>query len=418
MKPKNKYQEKIVELHKSIKDNSKDYIDFISQRTFKKYVNHRKTDYCLECGNSFPNDGTQKEKTCPHCGNEIKHTEFNKYYQSYNSGYDDYYHLIKLEVHFDFQVVRIFEYHRFLKKKEKPVYISRESQRYFIDQKGKITNFGYYNIYGNNIAGGFELRSAAYDYSSLANKFVYTKNETLEIIKRNGFSLKKHKSFIRKNIHVFFKNLLSNPKVETILKANSNFINFHDNDFINYHWNTIKICLRNNYNPVDLDIYRDHINMLSREGYDVLNLKYVCPNDLLTEHQELIRKIQIKKDKINMRDAQINYDKTHKKFFDFKISNDVIVIEPFKTIKQFKDDGLHFNHCVYSSRYYEHKNSLLLRAVKDEIPVATIEYDLLKNQIIQCRGYDNNDTPYNHMIFEMIESKKNLISKLKKSKQR
>jgi hypothetical protein len=59
---------------------------------------------------------------------------------------------------------------------------------------------------------------------------------------------------------------------------------------INRYWNSIKICIRNNYQIKDATIWFDTVRLLDHFDKDLLSTKYVCPDDLHKAHNKLVAK--------------------------------------------------------------------------------------------------------------------------------
>jgi hypothetical protein len=105
--------------------------------------------------------------------------------------------------------------------------------------------------------------------------------------KRNGFT-----GDFRPTPHKFpFYTRQSNA--ETLLKTNQIEVlqnAYYSSDKIEKHWNSIKICIKNNYTISDFKDWADYIDLLTF-GKDTRSTKYVCPS--LQRTQIRIKKREI-----------------------------------------------------------------------------------------------------------------------------
>jgi hypothetical protein len=73
-------------------------------------------------------------------------------------------------------------------------------------------------------------------------------------------------------------------------------------------------------------------------------------------------------------------------------------------------EGNELKHCVFTNKYHENKNSLLLSAT---IEVKDLEHEIsLKDfSIQQSRGKFNQSTEYNQKIIDLVSKNLNVIRK-------
>jgi hypothetical protein len=86
------------------------------------------------------------------------------------------------------------------------------------------------------------------------------------------------------------------------------------------------------------------------------------------------------------------------------------------TVKEFAIEGDVLQHCVFTNKYYKEKNSLILSARIREKRIATIEVDLKKCSVSQCRGFQNEQPAEYETILNIVNSNISLIKKLKQIK--
>lgn len=66
------------------------------------------------------------------------------------------------------------------------------------------------------------------------------------------------------------------------------------------------------------------------------------------------------------------------------------------------EEGDELKHCLFTNKYYDKKDSLILSARVKNKPVETIEISLSNLKIIQARGFKNQSTTYHKKIIEMV----------------
>ena len=72
-------------------------------------------------------------------------------------------------------------------------------------------------------------------------------------------------------------------------------------------------------------------------------------------------------------------------------------------------------HCVFANGYYDvskKPNSLILSAKVNGERQETLEVDLLRLQVVQCRGKDNQPTEYHERIMELMKRDMHLIQQV------
>ena len=159
--------------------------------------------------------------------------------------------------------------------KAKPAYL--EIGQYWIDPQGRKTVIGLQRTLGGYyfdtfaLCSPFEIRRDNEAFWRIADEWVYPRVKVTDTIKRNGFKGSCH------HIHpvTLFQELLTNPKAETLMKANDiELLRYlcarpaYKSD-IDKYWNTIKIAKRNGYEFKDVRMWFDYIKMLERMGKDL-----------------------------------------------------------------------------------------------------------------------------------------------------
>lgn len=81
--------------------------------------------------------------------------------------------------------------------------------------------------------------------------------------------------------------------METLLKVGQIEMFRHfirSNADINEYWAALKICIRNGYEITNPSEWCDYIRLLKHFGMDIHNSKYVCPKDIVSEHDKLVKR--------------------------------------------------------------------------------------------------------------------------------
>ena len=87
----------------------------------------------------------------------------------------------------------------------------------------------------------------------------------------------------------------------------------------------MKICRRHGYHIADYTIWTDHIDLLRHFNKDIRSPKYICPEDLNKEHNRLVCKRTLEKEREEIqkkaREAyryEENYRKAKSKYFGLR----------------------------------------------------------------------------------------------------
>ena len=131
----------------------------------------------------------------------------------------------------------------------------------------------------------------------------------------------------------------------------------------------------------------------------------------LTKKRE---KEKLERDIANAAAAEGEYRKMREKFFGLLFRGEHITIVPIRSVKEMAVEGRELHHCVFSMKYYEKKDSLLLSARSNDThkPVETIELDLKSFRILQSRGNCNLDSPFHDEILSLVNNNIPAIRKI------
>ena len=422
MKPKTRIQSEIVALSKrlkSISEKQKAYaykycFSHIGRMTSKGIVT------CTDCGYSWKGENTPSsdhpECTCPHCGSKL---ELMKTRQRVFNG-TEYFSIITTCK--GYQVIRFFIVRTNRKVGYPAKYEINEIVQQWIAPNGRgeiiarlrCMSFMYYDLW--NEYSSMELRSNSNHFAyDITPQCTYPYIRIIKKIRRNGFKGK----FYDISPNALFKAILSDNKMETLLKAGQIEMFRHlirTSTVINEYWTALKICIRNGYEITNASEWCDYIKLLKHFGMDIHNSKYVCPKDIISEHDKLVRKRndEIRREDYERKKAQaIENERIYKeqkgKFFGISFTDGIIQVHVLSSVHDFIEEAEIMHHCVFSNSYYLKENSLILSATIGGKRIETVEVSLKTLKVVQSRGHCNQLTEYHERIVELVESNAEII---------
>jgi len=427
MKPKNKFQQQIVEASKTLPaitqqqvqwgyDNA---IEHVGRRTEKGVIT------CTKCGHSWQGAGylvsVLTDCNCPNCKTKLAIETTKK------RVFDGKFYMTVITAHKDFQVVRSVMISCTAKIGEQTKYSHSEVMQRWMAPNGKHTTFAklrqtmgtcYYDawIFGTPL----ELRSENSNnkfyvniYDKIYTGVVYPRQKLIPELKRTGY---KTALYGQKPLDLF-RILLTDSKAETLLKAGQTNLLKRLLDMgwqrnIDNYWASVRICIRNNYTIEDATLWCDYIDFLRFFGKDLHNAKYVCPADLKVEHDRYMRKkvqADVRQELEKQLEKEAEYRKAKERFFGLVFSDGLISVRVLESVAEIVLEGKAMHHCVGS--YHSKTDSLILSASIDGERVETIEISLSKLQVIQARGVCNTNTKYHERIINLINNNIPLIEK-------
>lgn len=420
MKPKNKFQQRIVEASKKLPKLTKEQIkwgfdnavDYIGRRTLKGEIT------CTKCAHSWQGVGylvdTIADCYCPNCNTQLKVKTTKK------QKFGERYYMTIITAHEGYQVVRTIILMYDTKVGELPKKTHSEVMQRWIAPDGKHCTFArlrqtmgtcYYDswIFSTDL----ELRQEIDTYNKIYTGVIYPRLKLIPEIKRTGLK----KAFFGQKPLDLFRILLTNNKAETLVKTGQTkllkrIIENGWDRYIDGYWQSIRICLRNNYNIKDATLWCDYIDLLRFFGKDLHNAKYVCPQDLKAEHDRYVLK-KAKADAMLELEKQLEKEAEFKeakaRFFGFAFSDGLISIRVLESVEEIILEGKLMHHCVGS--YHSKTDSLILSACIDGKKIETIEVSLKQLKVIQSRGVCNKNTKYHDQIVNLVNQNIPLIEK-------
>lgn len=417
MKPKNKFQQQVVEASKTLPAITKEQIQWGYDNAIE-YLGYRSKKgivTCSKCGHSWQGAGelitTILGCDCPNCKSKLTVKATTK------RTFNDRYYMTVIDVHKGYQVLRTIMLGYTSKIGEGPKYSASEVMQRWIAPDGKYCTFAklrqtmgtmYYDSWIFHTP--LELRQEIDVYNRIYTGAVYPKQKLIPELKRTGYK----KTLYNQKPLDLFRILLTDSKAETLIKTKQVKLlkRIMDSGWKNVdnYWQSIKICIRNNYKIKDATLWCDYIDLLQFFGKDLLSPKYVCPTDLKAEHDRYVAK----KAKA---DAQLEIEKqlakedsfreAKAKFFGLIFSDGLINVRVLESVAEIITEGKAMHHCV--GGYYSKEDSLILSACIDGKRIETIEVSISQLKVIQSRGICNKNTKYHDRIVNLVNQNIPLI---------
>jgi len=417
MKAKNKFQQQIVEVSKTLPAITKaqaqwgydNAIEHIGRRTDKGKIT------CTKCGHAWQGTGylvdTLTDCICPNCKAKlvVKTTK----QRIFNGSY----YMTIVTAHKGYQVLRTVMIKCVAKIGKKAEYTHSEVMQRWIAPSGKHCTFAklrqtmgtmYYDSW--IFPSMLELRQENDVYNRIFTGDIYPRQKLIPEIKRTGFN----KAFYGQKPIDMFRTLLTDSRAETLLKTRQNKLLERIMDIgwknIDNYWQSIRICIRNGYKIEDATLWCDYIDFLRFLGKDLHNAKYVCPADLKAEHDRYMHKkaqADARQELEKQLEKESEYRKAKEKFFGLMFSDGLISVRVLESIADIVLEGKLMHHCV--GGYHSKTDSLILSACIDGQRIETIEVSLSQLKVIQSRGVCNKNTEHHSRIIQLVESNIPLI---------
>lgn len=427
MKPKNKFQQQIVEASKTLPaitqrqiqwgyDNA---IEYVGRRTGKGVIT------CTKCGHSWQGAGylvsVLTDCNCPNCKTQlaVKTTK--------RRVFDSKYYMTVITAHKGYQVLRSVMISYTAKISEQTKLTHCEVMQRWIAPNGKHATFAILrqtmgNCYVDSWIFGtpLELRNENSNnkfcinvYDRIYTGAIYPRQKLIPELKRTGY---KTALYGQKPLDLF-RVLLSDSRAETLLKAGQTNLlkRLLDTGWqrnIDNYWASVRICIRNGYTIEDASLWCDYIDFLRFFGRDLHNAKYVCPTDLKAEHDRYMHKkaqSDARQEIEKQLEKEAEYRKAKERFFGLVISDGLISVRVLESVAEIVLEGKKMKHCVGS--YHSKTDSLILSACIDGKRIETVEISLSKLQVIQSRGICNTNTEYHERIIKLVNNNIPLIEK-------
>ena len=421
MKPKTEYEKRVVRLANKLKPiTADDERFFIRNAVDTLFFDNGKITTCNRCGHQFVSVPWKGRRviTCPCCENK------GRLQKSKRTTYKDLRYVAVLTTVEDIQVVRMYlQSYNWRLDYKGPGYIDwNEAFRLFVNNEGKIAIMArkihmmprYIDSW--NFSTEIELRQdhARYYISPWLSRV----HSITPWLKMRGFSGDFH-GLTPMNLLGY---LVNDSKCETLFKSKMyEMCCYINKSQVHNCWDEIKIVLRNSYKIKDVSMWFDLIHDLRELGLDTHNSHYICPDDLNEAHDRYMRLVErklekerMKYERENIRKENAKYEKRMKCYLGLMFGDESLQLHVLKDVQEFFDEGTAMNHCVYTNRYYERDDTLIMSARSYNKRLATIELNLKTMKVIQVRGACNTKPERDQEIRSMIANNIPVIMKAKR----
>ncbi len=391
---------------------------------------------CSDCGHVWKSESTLCDTLagckCPHCGAELKVYDTRKR----SDRQTQYFSVITTCG--GYQVIRVAQIESVSRKGEPRQNACMEVVQRWISPEGKVTtmallrgmSFMYCDTW--SIWSKMEVRTHHPLYDNVCEwGKVYPRKKYLPRLYRNGFK----GDFHGISPITLFKSLLSDPRIETLMKAGEidemkHFVlNHSDADEL---WASYLIAKRHHYKINNISLWCDYLRMLVNLGHDIRNPKNICPEDFINAHDSVSRKIEARRRKeraeaerrreaerrereqrrlLEEKQREDDFKALKSKFFGLVITDNEISVKVLESIEEYFEEGRTQDICVFGAGYYKKADTLILSARIDGQIIETVEVDLNTLKVVQCHGKHNENTPYHDRIVDLVNANANLIRK-------
>lgn len=416
MKPRNKFEKAVFAESKNLRPITKTQ----SKWAFRKCIDHfayrlpKGRTTCMDCGHSWTMEKPKDTCTCPHCRARLQVRE------TFERKIRQKQYFTILTASGEYQVLRMFLLSSEMEKGCKASSYTIEIGQYWWNAQGRKTIVAVQRVLGRYIdtfsfCSPMAIRNDNEAYRHISYSQIYPKFKVTDILRRNGFKGDFHNITPTRLIPA----LLSDNRAETLMKAER----YEDlkyflskNKGIENYWDVYKLVLRHDYKVSDIALWCDYIDMLQRLGKDIHNPKFVCPSDLIAEHDKRESELRRQREKEEIerkrQKAIADEERFHElksKFFGLAFSDGTIQVHVLESVQEHLEEGVAMHHCVFSNEYYLKPNSLILSATIEGKRIETIEVNLDTLQVMQSRGVCNQNTEYHEQIISLVNANRKLI---------
>jgi len=335
-----------------------------------------------------------------------------------------------------FQVIRVAQI-RYTSRKGEPMklYCHEVVQRWIspdgnVSTMALLRGFPFYYCDLWALESDMEIRSHNDLYDNVVIwSDVYPRKNVIPQLKRNGFK----GDFHGISPVTFFKRLLSDPRMETLMKGGKieemRYFMLNPTNTDDF-WASYLIAQRHRYQINNISMWCDYLRMLVNLGEDIRNPKNICPEDFIVAHDKANNRIEAKHRKeraeaqrrmeierrereqrrlLQEQQREEDFKALKSKFFGLIITDNEISVKVLESIEEYYEEGKVQNICVFGSEYYKKADTLVLSARIGDRIIETVEVDLQTLKVVQCHGRDNEDTEYHNRIIDLVNSNAKLI---------
>lgn len=418
-----KLQQRVMELHPTLSPLNTRNLEWAKDRLFERYINAvGGSMWCSECGQEWAGEPQvlDVKRTCPKCGAQML---LRKSRQTAVRSVSVYFTV--LDTCKEWQVVRHYIITRTTKRGASANYSYYEAVQTWIAGDGKMVTLarpcrvlmGYYDAWIPGAPMAPRWRTSVRCDIYAIDALIAPVAKITPKLKRNGYTRRCNGIAVDELMIA----LLTRSEIETLIKAKqyalaSYFCNYSN---LSKYWPAMKIAIRRGYRVKDASLWRDYISDCLRLGYDVRNSYYVCPHNLAEAHSKTTAIIAQREQEARERaqranDARDNleYQERWANLLSLRLQLGNIRARLLSSVEEFYEEGKAMCHCVYTNHYYRKEGSVVftVRDVDDH-RLATVEYDIVRSQVLQCQGKANTKPERYTDIMAMFSANKVIINK-------
>lgn len=430
----------------------------------KKYIGIKEKNKCIcsKCQKEFiSNKKINNYDTCPNCNQKLlikRSRRFDdKEYCMYLINYKD-----------DNYILRNYEIRSYLGSNDNMKHIITEYGRQLIDNEGYVEFSSIINTMRRTLSGYFyinytedvsywkpELYVSTYgscyvDNGTVKSKYfnprdIFINSDEVNVeqllggLYENNYSLEllsKAKLYNLANDYYCFKK----GKFEEVFGLDRSYLKFMQDNNVTYNelellrqlkikdYSLIKFFsnvpayllkdILELCNPYDLINYKivskgaylycDYLKMAKELKYNLKDKKILYPKKLKAKHDQLMKEIQIKKDKALNKKIKKRYKKLLSNYYE----DDKYIIYPVKDINELIDESSQQNNCVktYAERYAKAECDIYFMRLSNTKDKSLVTVEVRNNEIVQQRTKNNNDTTKEQKKF-LKKWEKNILRK-------
>lgn len=411
MRPRNDKEREIVSLSGKLAPISEYTKRYLIRHAYKPVIYKGRTKHwCSECGTPIKGNDAVNGYVCPVCGKRLCVDK----YEMKSCHFDDKKYAQVLSVNGGYQLIRTFIICKHTGWRVNPTYDFHEVAQDWISADGSRKVMAR----TRNVLSGYcdsfildsdieikDTRNFQYNFSPWAVRVL----GVLPVIKRNGFD-GTHEIRTSKLLVSLIKD-----RISEILIKNRQYmmLEYHiDNHNVDRYEKELRICIRHKYVIENPNMWVDTIRMMSELGMDTHNPKFICPENLTSMHDDVLRKYdrhlekeREKRDLERLAEREESYMKMHNAYFGLCFTDGEITISTLQSVADIYDEAKHMHHCVFASEYDQRPDSLIMSARdNDGNRIETIEVNTCMMKLMQSQGPCNKDTKYHERIISLVNS--------------
>ena len=189
------------------------------------------------------------------------------------------------------------------------------------------------------------------------------------------------------------QNILTMPTAETLAKSKMWYLAPMIKDDKSISNKALMLCLRYKI-VINKKQYHDFVDTISLcEQANIDWHKREVLSDLKTYHDKALKilsKRQSDEEKKKLQAYEQEFRTHHRSLIGIAFSSSDLSFSSLNSVLEYYEEGKAMHHCVYQAKYYLRPEALIMSVRdSDNQRLATIEYDVNKKEVIQCRAACN-----------------------------